>query len=716
MTWTAWALALALMAPAEPEPGVERAKAGASPLRAELLSDGNSNYQPTVDYGLEARLDPATHQVLGRGRVRWTHRGSTPVRSLWWHLYLNAFRNTRSTYLLESGGGHRSDRRKDGDFGFIEVTRMQARLPDGGEVDLLAGRTWEHPDDDNADDRTVMRTPLPFAVAPGETVEVGFEWRAQLPQVFARSGYKGSFHMVAQWFPKLGVLQESFRPGAALDAYGEPAWNCHQLHAHSEFFADYGRYRVAITVPEGWEVGATGRRVQSSPGADGAITHEYAQEAVHDFAWAADRRFVRLTRRFTDAEVTPGERAEAAALLDLSQEDLHLSDVEVTALLQPEHAQYADRYFAAVFAGLKWFGLWYGAYPYPVLTLVDGPRGSGGAMGMEYPTLITGGVAWPAPARGPSPEAVTVHELGHQFWYGLVGTNEFEEAWLDEGFNTYSTGRALDRAYGPFVMAPRVLGVPLSPWLARFEVTQEDVFRFGLMASPDRDQVVRDAWRYLDSRSYGVNVYPRSGAVLSQLEVQLGARVMAQAMRLYHLRWRYRHPTTQDFIEVVEEASGRDLQAFFQRTLFTPGKVEYGIESLQSRRQPALEGMVEGPGAAPGALPVAQGEGWAEGPWETEVLVVRHGDVPFAHGLEVRFTDGSTRSALWDGRYRWQRFRFTGDAEAVSARLYPDAPMVLDASPANDTWVREAPDPGVTWGATALYALQTLLDLLGSLL
>ena len=103
--------------------------------------------------------------------------------------------------------------------------------------------------------------------------------------------------------------------------------------------------------------------------------------------------------------------------------------------------------------------------------------------------------------------------------------------------------------------------------------------------------------------------------------------------------------------------------------------------------------------------------------WETEVLVVRHGDVPFAHGLEVRFTDGSTQSALWDGRYRWQRFRFTSAAEAESAHLYPDAPMLLDASPTNDTRRRSA-DAGaaMTWGSTALYVLQTVLDALGGLL
>lgn len=723
---------VAVFAPTELEPGVDNPPAKIDALRAEMLQDGSANYRPVVDYGLEASLDPEVQTVTGRGRVLWTNTGTVPVRALWWHLYLNAFKNERSTFLRESEGRLRGDEMKPGQWGWIEVTEMTAQLASPGGavgVDVLKDRSFEHPDDENEHDRTVMRTPLPFSIPPGGTVQVNFAFTSKLPYVFARSGYAHDFFMVAQWFPKLGVLQQTAGPGVdaerALDAYGEPAWNCHQYHAHSEFFADYGIFRVALKVPQGWQVGATGRQGGTQDNGDGTVTYEYAQDRVHDFAWTADRRFVRMTREFSDALVSDEERAAAAQRLGLAAHDLTLSPVQVTALLQPEHVEFADRYFDAIFAALTGFGLRYGAYPYDVLTLVDGPRGSGGAMGMEYPTLITGGVSWPSPARVPRPESVTVHEFGHQYWYGLVGSNEFEESWLDEGFNTYSTGRVLDEAYGPFVFAPRVLSVPLTPWFTGVTYTQDDLFRMGTILAPDRDAVVRNAWSYRDSRSYSVNSYPRPANVLRQLEWMLGERTMAQVMRVYHLRYRYRHPRTEDFIDVAEEVSARSLKSFFERTLRTPGRVDYGIAELKSAVRPVAAGLFSEDPDHPtkhAEVTPEQAEAATEardesGPYETEVLVVRNGDVPFAHTLEVAFTDGSTQTVVWDGAYRWGRFTFESDQVAASARLYSAQPMVLDVSPSNDSRrLKPSPRPAWSWGTRALYWTQTALQLMGSVL
>lgn len=721
---------------AEPVPGLEQADAFGGPMRTALLADGTRNYDPVVDYALEARLDPETHTVTAKGRVRWRNTGTVPVRALWWHLYLNAFRNTRSTFIQESGGKLRGDERTEDSWGWIEVTELRTTgtATRGVAQDILPTATFEAPDDGNPEDRTVLRTPLPFAVAPGEEVEVELAFTSRLPKVYARSGYHGTFHMVAQWFPKIGVLQETFRPGpdggAVLDADGEPVWNCHQYHAHSEFFADYGRFRMALTVPKDYVVGASGKRVGTQDNGDGTVTHEHFQDRVHDFAWAADRRFETVTRTFTDAEVTDAERAEVGELLDLPPDDLQLGDVQVTLLVQPEHRAYAERYLRAVFESLKWFGLWYGAYPYETLTVIDGPRGAGGAMGMEYPTLITGGVSWPAPEGEPRPEAVTVHEFGHQYWYGLVGSNEFEESWLDEGFNTYSTGRVLDRAWGRWRRAPRVLGVSLFPWFRNQSFDQTEGFRVSTMRAPDRDAVLRNSWSYRDSTAYGVNSYPRPALVLRQLEELLGPKLMARGMRLYHLRYRYRHPTTEAFRETMEEISARDLGSFFDRTIYSAGRVDYGIARLDSDRPKTGAGVFDAPEAKPGTIahrtvPTADAKAADEAaeeaehgaPYETEVLVMRYGEVPFGVALEVTFTDGSTRAAVWDGRYRWHKVRFETEARAVSARLYPHAPLLLDANPTNDARLRKgSAKAGRTWGAHALYIVQSLLEIIGGLL
>jgi hypothetical protein len=665
-----------------------------------LAGDGSENYRETVRYDLSARLDPIAKTVVGTGTVAWTNRGAKPVRELWWHLYLNAFKNDRSTFMLESKGQLRGDEFERGEWGHVEVNALAVR-----GHDLLAGRTFEHPDDDNEEDRTVMKTPLPFEVAPGETVELTIAFTSKLPRVFARSGWGGSFFLVAQWFPKLGVLEDE-------------GWNCHQYHATSEFFADYGKFRVAITVPADHVVGATGVRVAEKKNGDGTITYVHEQERVHDFAFTADPRFVKLERRFDPAlEVSEEERAEASALVGIGEESLALSPVDVTLLVQPEHQMYADRYFRAAFESLAWFGLWYGAYPYSVLTVVDGPRVARGAMGMEYPTFITGGVAWPSPAAGPSPEGVTVHEFGHQYWYGLVGSNEFEESWLDEGFNTYSTGKVLDRAYGPFMIAPRVLGIPLTPWFSNVRIDQLTAHRVPVHALASQDAIARRAWEFRSFRSYGINSYPRTGLMLRQLEREIGPSATARALRAYHLRWRYRHPTMADFVAAAEESADRSLDHFFEPAFYSSNECDYAVTALTSEQRKTAAGVFDdGTEIDPDRADDLDDEDESR-PWDTEVFVERKGGVVHPVTLEVEFEDGSKERAEWDGQYRWQRFRFAKPVKAKHARLHPDGELVMDIDRSNDSrTVSGNYLPGASWGAHVLYLVQTIWQLLGGLL
>src|SRR5262249_39127160 len=159
------------------------------------------------------------------------------------------------------------------------------------------------------------------------------------------------------------------------------------------------------------------RRSLTTDASRAAATHRYYQEDVHDFAWTTSPDYVERTGRFTHPSLPP---------------------VEMRLLLEPEHVAQAERHFDATRTALKYYGEWYGPYPYGHITIVD-PAYQSGAGGMEYPTLFTAGTRWLAPAQVTTPEGVTVHEAGHQFWYGIVGNNEFEDAWMDEGFNTFST-------------------------------------------------------------------------------------------------------------------------------------------------------------------------------------------------------------------------------------------------------------------------------------
>ena len=310
--------------------------------------------------------------------------------------------------------------------------------------DLTGAKRYVAPDDDNPNDETVMLIPLPEAIAPGASATIEVAWTAHVPRPFARTGAIGNFFFIAQWFPKLGVFQDE-------------GWNCHQFHAGTEFFSDFGVYDVSLTVPDGWIVGATGVQRSRTANGGGMTTHRYYQEDVHDFAWTTSPDYLERTARFEHATL-PG--------------------VEMRLLLQPEHAAQAERHFDATRTTLKYYGEWYGAYPYGHVTIVD-PAWQSGAGGMEYPTLFTAGTRWLAPSHVTTPEEVTVHEAGHQFWYGIVANNEFEDAWLDEGFNQFSTARAVAQAYEPNYLAVRYFG-GFIPWVFQDIALQREIDGNGL--------------------------------------------------------------------------------------------------------------------------------------------------------------------------------------------------------------------------------------------
>ena len=493
-----------------------------------------------ANYRIGARYSAADKSVDGRETLTWTNSSPGDVPDLQFHLYMNAFKNEKSTFVRESGGQLRGDRleKEKSPWGWIDVTKMSM-----AGADLTKSIEFIHPDDANADDQTVIRVPLAKPVKPGETIELQIEFKTKFPRVFARTGYAGTFLLAGQWFPKIGVRETT-------------EWNCHQFHANSEFFADYGRYDVDLTVPSNEVIGATGELTNKTANAvDKTTTYTFHQENVHDFAWTIQPDYLKLERVFSaDREVSPNELNAVMKRHNIPAGEARLTDVKVTLLLQPEHASQTERHFKAAFNAIKWFGLWYGHYPHRMLTVVDPPHNGGGAGGMEYPTFITAGTSWLTAANDGSPEGVVVHEFGHQFWQGQVGTNEFEAAWMDEGFNTYSTGKIVDLAYGRMRLPLTAFGIPMGWYSSMPSInTLEENRAAYLGIGPKLDDLARSAWQYRSSSSYGENSYMRPALMLSTLENLLGSETMERVMRTYQQRYRYRHPTAPDFVRTVNE-------------------------------------------------------------------------------------------------------------------------------------------------------------------
>jgi hypothetical protein len=667
------ALAIGVVAADEPQP----------------LSPRNASYT------IEARLDPETKMLHGRQVLSWRNLRGEPADELRFHLYWNAWRNDRSSWMLEdllAGRNKMKGAIREEDWGWIEVddarllgteeTEGSDDVEGTEDVELTAAMRFESPDDGNPDDRTVLVVPLPRPVEPEETVRVEMLWRAKIPRTFARTGHRGDYYFFAHWFPKLGV-------------YEEDGWNCHQFHAATEYYSDYGVYDVALTLPEHYVVGATGRELEQTENGDGTLTHRYYQADVHAFSWTASKEYVVREDRFDERGLPP---------------------VELRLLIQPEHLGQTERHFAAVKAALRHYGTWYGPYPYGHLTFVDPAYGSG-AGGMEYPTLFTCGTRLFNPFGGDSPESVTVHETGHQFWYGIVGNNEFEHAWLDEGINTFSTQRTLDAAYDDRVYVRRYLLPP-----------GEAAQRKGFIPVAIRDITVPRYLPRLNSyrKDAGTDYpetpsflyHPKSGRTLTYgktvlwlttLERELGWETLQAILSTFFQRHSFGHPGPEEFFAVADEVSGEDLSWFFDQIYRDSVRFDYAVDSAIS--VPARAGgFVDGAGGPEYAGPRAEEDDEAD-LYRTEVVVRRRGGGRFPVDVLLVFEDGTEQRERWDGEAHWTKFVVERPVRLEYAVVDPGRVLILDLNYTNNSRRVEpaATLPAYKWGSRWMVWFQDLL-------
>jgi hypothetical protein len=608
-----------------------------------------------ANYSIDVALDHTSRTLTGRAIITWRNITHASTSELRFHLYYNAWKNMQSTYMREDTlGGASWDAVTPHDWSWIDVSAVRLLTNTSTPIDLTSRRRYISPDDGNPRDQTVMQVPLPAPVKPGETINVEVTWTSKVPRTFARTGTIGNYYLLGQWFPKLGVLEDA-------------GWNCHQFHASTEFYSDYGVYDVRMTVPARWLVGASGREQAHTDHADGTTTWSYRAEDVHDFAWTTSPDFVEHKARFEHPTLPP---------------------VEMRLLLQPEHAGQAERHFEATRTTLRFYGEWFGAYPYPNITIVD-PAWQSGTGGMEYPTLFTAGSYWLTPARVTDPEGVTVHEAGHQFWYGVVGNNEFEHAWLDEGFNTYSTARAIDanpllktnfysrRYFGGFI-----------PYVFSDIALSRDTAGNGLAdyrAHAKSDISSTPSYKYFTAWSAAVSLsYSKTALWLHTLERHLGWPTMQRIMSTFFDRWKFRHPAPADFFAVVNEVSGRDMTWFFDQVYRSSNVFDYGVQTVRTDSLPG-PGIVDKGGQRVFDAGTAPGGGR-----RSTVVIRRYGEAVFPVDVLVTFTGGAQVREHWDGRDRWTSYVYERDAAVTSVVVDPDRVLLLDIDRTNNSYVAES--------------------------
>ena len=391
-------------------------------------------------------------------------------------------------------------------------------------------------------------------------------------------------------------------------------------------------------------------------------------------------------------------------------------------MLQPAHRSQADRYFESVKAAIRGYGLRLGAYPWATMTMVDPPRGGMGAGGMEYPTFITLGthplLGIPGFQEVRAAESVTIHEFGHNFFQGMIASNEFEEAWLDEGINSYYDSVVMDEHYGTAI---ELFGLRAEP---------HDMNRLQLGAGRYTDSIVQPSWSYYSNSSYGLNSYARPAATLHHMRNLLGGQVFDRAMRRFFQTWRFRHPSTADFKEIILDETGADITWFLEQAFHTDRTLDYRIRRARSREtkdpqggfweedgQKTLFGVADRHPMEDGEEATAEDAGNEDQEdenefYRSEVVVERRGGFVHPVTIELVFEDGERLRHEWDGDSRWIKYVEIRPSKLLSAEVDPDHIMTLDVNPLNNSIRLECDStPAVKMLTHIVFWLQNLFEL-----
>ena len=683
------------------------------PSAPDAWGGARNGTQPTlsdrvVNYDIDVTLDPIKHTLDGKERLTWRNRSAVPVRSVYLHLYLNAFESSGSTFYSERKTRNFSFRSdvpvEDGEWGHIELTATR-------QGDTVVPWQFVHPDGGPETDHTVVRLDLPQAVAPGASTLLNIDFKAQLPRVVARTGYFGSFHLVGQWFPKIAVLELPGERGATA-----PRWNAHEMHLHSEFYADYGNFDVKMTVPSDYTVGATGEEQGEAVVNGVQKTYRFVQGDVHDFAWTADNR----TAKALEGTYTgPGSPT-----------------VKVKVLFPPEYESNAAPVLKATIDSLEYFSRTLGAYPYKTVTAVIPPYNAGEAGGMEYPTFFTASSysnLKPDTAQSYALDFVTIHEFGHGYFYGILGSNEFEEPMLDEGFNEYWNARMLrerGQMMQPVPLFLRYLGIDL-------KASHFDLARLGADRVEPADALGHNSWDRYSSGGFG-SVYARTATTMRDLEEQITTPVMEKAFKVYYDTWKFRHPGIADFQAILREVSGKPalVDKVFAQQVFATRKVDDRVEKFTSVEELPQAGTAQAKGRVPGQWveetedQVEKRIGDERKAWKKANPEAKEDTGPFAYRttvtlrrrgaavpqvLVVKFADGSSENVQWNDDNNWQRYSWVKPAKAVSAELDPLRTHLLDASKIDDARTIKADSSASRrWGSQLAAVFQALFSLIAT--
>ncbi len=624
-----------------------------------------------ANYDIKLTLDHESKIVDATQKLTWINSSPVAVNEIRMYLYINAFKNTKSSYLKDVSGmfGNDLENKPEDGWGWVDILKMK----EVGGQDLTAELSFAHPDDDNMDDETVLNVPLSAPLAAGDTLELDIDWKMKMPETISRCGYsKSDFFMFSHWFPQAGVWEQ--------DRAGEWGWNCHQFLQRTEFYSDFGNYDVEITASQHLVIGASGCKVKDQKNDDGTQTVAFHIEDVIDFAWAAYPYF------------------------DVVEDQWE--HVSIKLLITEEHCMFGDRLIHAAKASLAWLDKHIGPYPYTTLTIMDPPFHGLRSGFMEYPTFITGGSLAYFPDGVRTLEGLIVHEFCHQYYMGMLASNEKEEPWLDEGFVTYVEGRIMDDTYGEKKSLFDIFGYQLGKReMSRVEYTG--------LRDPAIGSLARPGWEV--KQDYKELIYRKTATVLETFRGLIGDLAMDDVMKTYFDRFKFKHPRGEDFIAVANEIVtkhhgdkyGENLDWFFDQAVYGTAICDYAVVGFGysgNRTEIGIFGS--------GDRKVYKNSKVEDG--NVSFRVDRLGDMIIPVEIQVITQDGEEVMMEWDGKDKVKYFDLEKGQKIRSVHIDPEQRIYMDVDLNNNSITVEPNKSALfKYGAKALYWVQNALHTVG---
>lgn len=500
-----------------------------------LTANCQLNYwQQQVNYTIDVSLDDKENVLDGFEKIEYINNSPDTLHFIWFHLWPNAYKNDKTAYTdqtLENGNTkfYFSNKEQKG-----YINRLDFK------VNNITAAVEDHPQHID-----IVKVVLPAPLPPGQKIMISTPFHVKLPYNFSRGGHEGQSYQATQWYPKPAV-------------YDKYSWHPMPYLDQGEFYSEFGSFDVRITVPKNYVVAATGELQnaeekewlktratfswepikgkdlpagQAGKNTSGQVkstlqlfpesskeskTLQYKQNNIHDFAWFADKRFI---VNYDTCRLASGKLIDVFTYYTPQQKNIWDNSVN--------YAKDAVRHYSSLV----------GEYPYPIVQVVQGPESFGG--GMEYPTIT---VISPTPGKKELDNTIA-HEIGHNWFYGILASNEREHPWMDEGINSYYDAKYSLAKYGKQPQLDRIL--------------------FETKAISKTDQVIELPSEKFSETNYDLVAYYKTAEWMRYLESQLGTEVFNKAMQDYFRNWQFKHPQPEDFKKSMEESSGKNLDSVF---------------------------------------------------------------------------------------------------------------------------------------------------------